>query len=253
MTGAVGRMRRTTSLPTAAPRLTLTTSFVVGVALLLAACGSTPSSRVPTTPSASTPALPAVRTHTLSGLVTVDGRPAVGARVTVLETQPEPSATTDDSGRYSISVLATSSIWGRTLVRFSKPGYFTDFQRSMISQDTRLDVALDPLTFIAVGDVARGTVKAGDAICAGPDYEPDPCQRFALIPPVAGSLEIILTSRDSPGLWALDVVNPDGRAVAEFLGSPKRLSISARAGGIYEIRVVGSRAGVDFELMTSLR
>jgi hypothetical protein len=105
------------------------------------------------------------------------------------------------------------------------------------------------VVFVTVGELVRGTVIVGDAVCAGKDYDEDQCRRFAVSAPAAGQLEVTLKS--SSDQLALDVVNPDGAAFAEFLGSDKRVSLPARAGGIYEIRVVGLGAG--FELMTSLR
>ena len=240
MTRALGRMARASMRPVG-----------VVLAVLLSACESTSGSQIPVTPSTPVaPAPPAPRTHTLSGVITAEGHPAVGTRVTVLETQPEPSATADNDGRYNIPGLQTSSIWGRTLVRFSKEGYFTEFKRPLITQDTRLDVALDPLVFISVGDAVRGSVT-GDAVCAGQDYEPDPCQRFAVVAPMSGTLEVTLASEANPVLWALDIVNPEGHAVAQFNGSPKRMSIPAAGGGTYQIRVLGM--SIDFELMTSLK
>jgi len=228
---------------------------VICAALVLAACESSVL-RLPTAPSTSSgsalpPAPPASRTHTLSGVVTAGGRPAAGVRVAVLELEPEPTTTTDEQGHYSISGLETSSIWGRTLVRFSQPGYFTEFKRPNIAADMQLDIALEPLVFITLGDMVRGTVTRGDAICAGKDYEEDACQRFAVVAQVSGTLAVTLTSREGA---ALDVVNPDGLAFAEFSGSVKRLSIPATAGATYEIRVVTDRfARAEFELMASLR
>ena len=114
MTRSLGRMTRTRSLMSA-----------VVCAALVVACES-PGPRLPTSPELPSapvpPPAPAGGTHTLSGVVTAGGQPAVGARVAVLELDTEPSATTDDKGYYSISGLATSHIWGRTLVRFSLPG-----------------------------------------------------------------------------------------------------------------------------------
>jgi hypothetical protein len=93
---------------------------------------------------------------------------------------------------------------------------------------------------------------AGDAICAGKDYDEDSCQRFAVRASATGTLEVTLRSSDNS--TALDVVNPEGEAFAEFLGPVKRVSLPARAGAIYEIRlVIFERAPADFELMTSLR
>lgn len=149
--------------------------------------------------------------------------------------------------------VPTSAIWGRTLVRFSHPAHFTDFKRPAISQDTRLDAALDPLVLISPGEVVRGVVlTTGGWQCAGKEYEPAACARFAVVAPATGILEVTLSASDNAPLWWLDVVNPDGEAFAEFHGSPKRIRVAAIADGVYEIRVVADGA-VQFELTTSLR
>jgi len=228
------------------------TCVLVCAGLLAGGCHSSPGLNFPTAPAPSpTAEPPANRTHTLSGVVTAGGRPAPGARVTVLEMATEPSATTDGDGYYGIPGLPTSSFWNRTLVRFSQRGYFTEFKRPNIRQDTRLDVMLDPLVVVAAGEIVRGTVKAGDGICAGKDYEEDACLRFALVSPIAGTLEVTLTSHE---LVALDVVTSEGEAFAEFKGSSKRVSLPTRAGGTYEIRVVTFGGHPEeFQLTTSVR
>jgi hypothetical protein len=107
-----------------------------------------------------------------------------------------------------------------------------------------------PLVIIELGKVTRGTGPDGTERCAGKDYEEDGCERFAVIAPAAGTLEVTLTS----AAHSLDIVNPEGEAFAEFSGSPKRLSIPARAGGTYEIRVLtDTGAAAEFELIASLR
>ena len=225
-------------------------TVLIVYAMMLANCGSDSGARFPpTTPSPPPTTGPAANgPYTLSGAVTAAGRPLVGARVAVLELETALSATTDDKGLYTIPGLPASSFWGRTLVRFSQPGYFTEFKRPNILAHTRLDVALDPLAFIAIGDPVRGTVRAGDAMCAGKDYEEGACQRFAVIAPVAGTLQVILSS---PSV-SLDVVNPEGEAFAAFNGSPKRVNIPAQAGGTYEVRVLSDILGAaDFELLVT--
>jgi hypothetical protein len=67
-------------------------------------------------------------------------------------------------------------------------------------------------------------------------------------------LDITLTTTGAPTDAALDVVNAAGDAIAEFFGQPKRISLAARAGETWEIRVVIDRvAPVDFELRTVMR
>jgi hypothetical protein len=71
---------------------------------------------------------------------------------------------------------------------------------------------------------------------------------------VDGTLEVTLTAGGAPGDAALDVVNAAGDAFAQFLGQMKQVSIRARAGEIWEMRVVIDRvAPLDFELTTSMR
>lgn len=222
---------------------------VIGAALFLTGCDSS-GTRLPAAPGSG----PVTDGYALSGQVTTSGRPAIGARVTVLEELPEPWTTTDDGGNYRIPGLPASHIWGRTLVRFSQPGFFTEFKRTRMITDTRVDVVLDPLVVVAVGDVVRGSVSASDPKCAGQDYEDGACQRFAVIPPATGMLGVTLTTTGAPTDAALDVVNAAGDAIAEFFGQPKRISLAARAGETWEIRVVIDRvAPVDFELRTVMR
>ena len=225
---------------------------VICAALFLTGCGSS-GTRLPAAPGSDPVTGPPVVGHTLSGKVNTAGRPAVGARVTVLEVLPEASTTTDDGGNYRIPGLATSHFWNRTLVRFSQPGYFTEFKRPYIARDTQIDITLDPLAFVTVGDMVRGTVTTNDGVCAGRDYSEGACQRFAVIPPATGTLDVTLTTTGAPSDAALDVVNAAGDAFAQFLGEPKRLSIPIRAVETWEIRVVIDKLPVDFELTTSMR
>jgi hypothetical protein len=228
------------------------TAFVIS-SVILVGCDSS-GTRLPAGPGSDPVTGPPVVGHTLYGKVTAAGRPAAGARVTVLETLPEPSATTDDNGNYRIAGLPTSHFFNRTLVRFTQPGYFTEFKRPDIARDTQVDIALDPLVFVTLGDVVRGTVTANDAVCAGKDYSEGLCKRFAVAPSVTGTLEVTLTASGAPGDAALDVVNAAGDAFAEFSGQPKRVSIRARAGETWEIRVVLDMVvPLDFELTTSMR
>jgi hypothetical protein len=219
--------------------------------LLVAACGASPQQQLPLAPG---PPSPQAGTYTLSGMVSAAGRAAAGARVVVLEMQPEPSATADQNGHYRISGLNASSTWGRTLIRYSHMGYFTEHKRPDIASDLTLDIDLDLLSYIPLGEVMSGTVESGDPLCAGKEYEEDSCQRFAVITPAAGTLDVTLSSRLRSELLALEVVDPDGQAFAEFSGTPKRVSVPARAGATYEVRVVTtSGVRVEFELETLLR
>jgi hypothetical protein len=174
----------------------------------------------------------------------------VGARVSVLELSPEPSTTTNGEGRYEVSGVPAVSRWGRTLVRFSHSGHFTEFKR-LIDGGTRLDAVLDPLVFVGLGKEIRDTVHRSSGTCAGQDYEEDGCLRFAVVASSSGTLDVTLSSSAD---LALDVVTPDGHAVAQFDGQPKRVSVPAIAGGTYELRVVTNfGASAEFGLVAVVR
>ena len=235
---------------------------------LLAACND--SQGALTAPSSvERPSQPSDLTHRLSGVVTAAGVPVSGAEVAELQTvygddcftPDELSRTTSDaSGSYTLPAVrdASSSVWA-SWVRAYKPGYFTNFQRPLVSRDTQLDFTLDPWVYISLGEVVRGTVHAGDAFCYGNSYGvPGLCHRFALTVRSAGTLEVTLTWPSIRPDVVLDVVRPGGIPCAEFSwpgGSRHELRIPADAGSTYEIRVVddGSASPLNYELTTVLR
>jgi hypothetical protein len=140
-------------------------------------------------------------------------------------------------------------------VSASKPGYFTDIRfadatYSPIRKDTQLDLELEPLTPIVLGDVVRGRV--GGAMCSHWGYGTGACSRFALTVPSAGMLEVSISA---PGRdFDLDVVGPDG-TFAHYdpvWVSPSLDRIPVAAGATYEIRLAG-RSPREFELTTALR
>jgi hypothetical protein len=207
-------------------------------------------------------------THVLSGVVTAAGLPVSGAEVAELETvygddcfdpREFQKTTTDGTGSYLLpSVNDSGTTTWASWVRAYKSGYFTNFQRPRVSRAMTLDFASDPWVFIPLGEVVRGTVKAGDAFCYGNSYgAPGLCHRFALAIPSTGTLEVTLTWTNTRPDVVLDVVRPGGRPCALFSwpgASRHSLRLPVEAGSTYEIRVVddGSASPLGYELMTDL-
>ena len=147
-----------------------------------------------------------------------------------------------------------------------KAGYFSTRKViTTITQDTRVDLSMDPWEFIPLGEVVRRTIKPGDTTCGDPD---ELCHRFALSVPSDGTLEVVLDS-SSPGTfrpltlptdtlrnWDLHVETPRGDAYGPPLGTsfPMRLSIPVQRGATYQIRVLSyADRAAEFELRTQLR
>lgn len=236
-------------------------------AALLAACdlGTRPK-RGPSflNPISPSPSPPVVSTHRLFGLVQAAGLPADGVEVRELTLQSDECATatalsgaiTDSNGRYEIpDVRRTDGMWP-SRVRAFKRGYFTEFKRPVIFQDTRLDFELERWAHIRLGEVVAGTLRTGGDVCEGNSYG-GPCQRFALTMPAAGSLDVTLVWSGVRSDVVLDVVRPDGSPCAVFSwpgASLNRVQIVAEAGATYEIFVIDESASpLSFELATSLR
>ena len=130
---------------------------------------------------------------TLSGVVTGPGGvPLAGVRVAELQVDMRPdrivayptevSVTTDAAGHYSITDVRTQAL------EVYKAGYFSTRKViTTITQDTRVDLSMDPWEFISLGEVVRRTIKPGDTTCGDPD---ELCHRFALSVPSDGTLEV---------------------------------------------------------------
>ena len=248
------------------------TFVCLGATVLLVACDG--GQTVPTGPSQISTAGLALRqsssqTHRLSGVVTAAGVPASGAEIAELQTvygddcfipQELSRTTSDASGSYTLPAVGDSStsMWA-SWVRATKPGYFTDFQRPRVSQDMRLDFVLDPWAHVPLGEVVRGTVNHGDAVCHGNSYGlPGFCHRFALTAPSAGTLDVTLAWPNVRPDVVLDVVRPGGVPCALFSwpGSTRHsLTLPVNAGSTYEVRVVddGAASPLNYELTTALR
>jgi len=207
---------------------------------------------------------------TLSGTVTrTDGVPLSGVKVAELAVQMGPdfivafptdvSTTTDANGYYRLSGV-------RTLVlQAYKAGFFTTGKViAAIAQDTQINLSMDPWSFIALGDVVRGTIKPGDITCGD---EAELCHRLALTVPSNGTLDVSLDS-PTPGTfsglpygdavrnWDLHVETPDGDAYGPPVGAPfpLHLAIPVQRGSTYQIRVLSSaNQAREFELTTRLR
>jgi hypothetical protein len=230
---------------------------VIGFALFGLGCDQsalipTAPSQVPSSsPTASSP-VPAA-TYTVFGVVRAAGNvPVVGAKVLVLgQESPASVVTTDDNGSYKLLVTGAQPWAMSPLVSASKRGYFTatkftDSNYAPISRDTQLDLELDPLVSISLGEVVQG--GNFDAVCSHWGYGAGACQRFALTVPSSGTLEVKVAAANNSG--DLDIVGPDG-AFAAYIPYPSGLVV-VKGGLTYEIRVTtaGRRA---FELTTALR
>ncbi len=252
------------------------TPFPLGSVLFLLACGNSPvSPAAPTSvPAAAAtpdtapfpPPAPPGTTRGLVGKVTGAGdAPVAGARVTVLAagwyggTTTEATAVTDADGMYSMPTVrayAGGDPVGWLLVGVSKPGYFADFKWWLdFPKDADLDLRLDPLKHVPLGEAIRGQI--GDTECAGLGYggwygQRAACQRFAVTVPTSGTLEVTVIAAMSD--FDIDIVTPDGEFAAYDgypypSGSP-RVKIPVSAGSTYQIRLAGARR--EFQLTTAL-
>jgi len=208
---------------------------------------------------------------TLSGIVTARGGvPLAGARVGELDfiTVPDFTVTfpsdltvgTDATGRYSISDLRTQ------VLRVSKPGYFTGVKAiTRVTEDTSIDIELDPWDFISLGEFIRRTIQPGDPTYGDPG---ELCHRFALTALHDGTLDVSLKSTsagtfrplpqqgDALRNWDLHVERPDGDAYRPPPGAtlPLRVVIPVKRGGTYQIRVLSyANFAREYELRTQLR
>jgi hypothetical protein len=183
-----------------------------------------------------------------------------GARVVVLG--PHSSAAiTDADGLYTISGIRPSPTDDAMapLLSASKAGFFTDVRFADVNyepirKDTVLDFALTPWEEIALGDVVQGQTGAGPRVCSHWGYGTSECQRFGVVAPATGVLDVTLTAPVFD--FDFDVVGPDGSFVfydSRWV-SPKRMAISVEAGSRYELRVIGGWSPArEFELVATMR
>jgi hypothetical protein len=213
------------------------------------------------------PPAPPGTSRALVGVVGSDsGIPAAGAKVIVLAVgwfggyTIEASGTTDGAGVYALPVVrayAGPDAIGWLLVGASKPGYFADFKWWLdFPKDADLDLQLDRHAHIRVGERVRGQI--GEAMCAGLGYggwygRRAPCQRYALIAPISGTLEVAVSAPVFE--FDVDIVKPNGLFAAYDASnrSPVRLTTPVDGGLTYEIRIAAIGAAREFELTTALR
>jgi hypothetical protein len=161
------------------------------------------------------------------------------------------TATTDDRGRYSVTGdLVVRTPWVIWMAR--KPGYFSIGNISRTTSDAQIDLVMNPWTYIALGEVVRGTVKPGDTVCGEPNER---CHYFALTVPAGGRLETTLTTAIQGQGWDLHVETAAGEAYGPPMGAPLplRVSIQVEAAATYQIRVLSfSPTPSDYELTTRL-
>lgn len=222
-------------------------------ALLALACGQNEDGYV-ISPTAPGPiVVPAAAANPLSGVVSDNHAPVVGARVLVFGDVGvnQQVTATDTGGHYSFSdVGPVACPPACTMVSASQPGFFSDIKYAETARSDRIDFELDPLVYISLGEAVAGLV--GDATCSGLGYGQSPCQRFAIAVHSSGNLEV---TSSGPFNFDFDVVGPDGMFAIYTSGSPGpfRVSIPVEAGLTYQIRVVAISSVRDFTLTTALR
>jgi hypothetical protein len=198
-------------------------------------------------------------TYRLSGtVVDASGAPLAGVTVgeylvrlegdrAVLSRTPF-AATTDGSGRYSVSGLPWSR-GPRIILRAAKPGHFTGSAGTAISPEMSAAFRLMPWTHIALGDVVKGVLRPNDTTCGA---TAEPCRQFAVAVPRSGTLDVSIVSEEEKlDLW---VELPTGDVYSRRSDGPPRVSARVFAGSTCQITIVNN-AGVPagFELTMRLR
>ena len=224
---------------------------VTVLALLVTACGdATP----PSGPSSTFDS-----PHTVSGIVRARGAgPIAGARVRAVD-QSNPPVLTDSAGRYTLlNVQSEPYPQLGPLLSASAAGYFTGVEYTgrlhvPLGSNARLDLELDPLVEIALGEVVHGRVPEGLRVCSHWGYGASACKRVAVVAPASGLLEVTLAGVLLD--FDYDVVGPDGTFLLDGSAyeSPSRFSFAVEAGATYEVRVAGAGYPRDFELKVALR
>ena len=192
-------------------------------------------------------------TFRVSGVVRLGGVPVIGAKVAVLTQRPERDVLTDSDGRYTLVAHTRQPRGMSPLVSAHKDGYFTaiqfvDNQYVPIRANSTLDLTLERLVYVSIGQVVHGSSGGSPGVCSHWGYGTGPCERFAISTPSSGRLDIITAGVTSD----IDVVGPDGTFEAhDTCGcDPRVIQIPVRAKSTYEIRVM--RESTTFELTTAL-
>jgi Carboxypeptidase regulatory-like domain len=200
------------------------------LALLVSACGRD-QPVAPTAPTA--PKAPTGPTFALSGVITdrMSARPIPGVQVAIW---PEPAPTTgsgwspgfgvtDATGHYKISNWPdwTGTAW----VQASKDGYMQQcVATATIQSDTSLDIALTPISNLAVEKSPATTGAVGSRTVSGIVFEVTPDGRRPVENASVGwehFLDFVVaeTRSDSAGRYLLCGL-PEGRIVGLFAQKP---------------------------------
>jgi len=188
----------------------------------------------------------------LTGIVSTAGMPVSGASVLILRDNGSAlsGTITGDDGAYAFpEVERGCSSASCVMISASKAGFIADIQYPELFD--RLDLALQPVSLVSVGDVL-GPQPANHS-CAGLGYGLLPCQRFSFRAPAAGMIEARVTG--SAVDYDVDVVNADG-TFALYQPSrrpPFTMAFSVVAGQVYEVRLVPFLAGGTFTLTTAMK
>jgi hypothetical protein len=224
---------------------------VVLLLLMESACaGSGP----PTAPSSGPSTVPLPGSQVLTGQVIdrATARAIPGATVVFSQPHPSPTATTDSSGRYSLSGLPAPG--GGALVWAMAGGFEDDIQYYRAEAQ---DFRLYPIDLIPAGGSAIVTVRPDDSLCSNNILEPgwgvDHVCRLVRIEPAAGVLTVdaVPASGGSrPTLVA--AVKAGTRVLVERQGNPVSVEMSGGTTVVVSVAIAaGSPATQSFTLTTS--
>jgi hypothetical protein len=223
---------------------------VVLLLMLASACGSTP-----TGPSFGPPSPPLPGNEVLTGQVTdrTTTAPLPGATVVFSQPHPSPYATTDSSGRYSLTGLPGPG--GGAFVWATAEGYEDDLD---YYRATSQDFRLYPIDRIPAGGSTVVTVRSDDSLCWNniwePGYGSDYVCRKVRIVPTDGIMAVEALPIGGGSRPPLVVaVYAGNRVLVERLGNPVSVPLTGGTEVIaFAAMVSGSPTTPSFTLTTSM-
>jgi Carboxypeptidase regulatory-like domain len=206
-------------------------------ALVMAACGSSPTAPTVTTPS--TPAIPTVPpasyvTRRLSGVVR-DGsnRAVANASVTVHNNNGSKRAvTTDVNGFYDTQAdINQNYVVPWVEMDVSKPGYEDTHNGALVrNQDTNQDLYLFEAVRVTAGSDAQLSTTFNGPLCG---FELEyPCRHVQVVSPVSGTLTIELVAEDPSSAFSF------GPVTYPMRNPSPRMSLAVRSGQTVDAEVL---------------
>jgi len=219
--------------------------------VLASACGCSDSSTGPS--PVAPPPLPGQ--EVLRGQVSdrATTAPLPGATVTFSQPHPSPSATADNSGRYSLTGLPAPG--GGAFVWAAAAGYEDDLQ---YYRATSQDFRLYPVVRISAGSSTVVTVRPDDSLCWNNIHEPgwggDYRCRIVRIAPAPGVITVEAVPIGTEPRPALVVaVRAGNRVLVELLGNPVSVPLTLGTEIVAFVEIAAdSPTSQSFTLTTSV-